>query len=293
MSNGSFRARRCVYTFHIDGEPTPELWDAMSNNTLPGEVRYHLFGLEHCPTTGNPHIQGYAEFFSAFGIKRIQQLLSIPNAHVEVARGTYEENFKYCTKEQKFIELGTSAETTQGTRTDLQQLADAVREHASDIDLVESGILNVSNLRALGFVRSAFTPNRDWPMNIHWFHGPSGSGKTRTAFALAKQAQTYYWKESSHHQWWDGYSGQHTVIIDELRPGVFPFSYLLQLLDRYPFRVQTKGSTVTFTSHDIVITSPFTPQQFAQSSTHEEALQLLRRVTQCTYLAPPAEGAEE
>lgn len=76
--------------------------------------------------------------------------------------------------------------------------------------------------------------------------------------------------------WWDGYSGQHTVIIDEFY-GQLRWSFVLQLLDRYPLRVETKGGCVPFVSRRIIITSNREPSQWYKSSI--DPAPLLRRLT--------------
>jgi len=58
--------------------------------------------------------------------------------------------------------------------------------------------------------------------------------------------------------WWDGYEGQHTVIIDEFYSWL-RYDFFLRLTDRYPLQVETKGGVVQFVSHRIVFTSNTPP----------------------------------
>jgi len=98
---------------------------------------------------------------------------------------------------------------------------------------------------------------RTWKMEIICYIGPSGTGKSRKAFETYPQA---YWGPKG--KWWDGYCGQETVVVDEMYGHRFSFSELLQLLDRYPFQVETKGGVVQFTSRRIVFTSNQDPQDW-------------------------------
>lgn len=60
-------------------------------------ARYHCFQLEKCPNTDRLHYQGYIE------LKRQQKTRTLNNfdaMHKEVAKGTWEENMAYCSKEE-------------------------------------------------------------------------------------------------------------------------------------------------------------------------------------------------
>lgn len=62
--------------------------------------KYYIIGKE-IGEKGTPHLQGYIEFDNA---RHLTALKKIHNKiHWEVAKGTREENFKYCSKENKFI----------------------------------------------------------------------------------------------------------------------------------------------------------------------------------------------
>ena len=91
-------------------------------------------------------------------------------------------------------------------------------------------------------------------------------------------------------KWWDGYSGQSSVIIDDYRRDLCTFSELLRMLDSYPYRVERKGSSCQFRATDVVITTPKHPRATWEGRTDEEIGQLLRRIEFIGYFANP--GAE-
>lgn len=106
---------------------------------------------------------------------------------------------------------------------------------------------------------------RDWPMEIICYIGPSGTGKSREARRAYPDA---YWGPKG--KWWDGYCGQETVVVDEMYGHRFGFSDLLQLLDRYPYQVETKGGVAQFVSRRIVFTSNQHPQDWYNAErTHQ------------------------
>lgn len=113
--------------------------------------------------------------------------------------------------------------------------------------------------RGLTHYRFLKSKPRDHEMTVHVVQGPTGTGKSRWAKDQFPEA---YWKQRSN--WWDGYSGQKTVILDEFY-GWLPYDLLLRICDRYPLHVETKGGNVNFTADTIVIISNSIPSNWYKS----------------------------
>ena len=103
-------------------------------------------------------------------------------------------------------------------------------------------------------------------VTVIWLFGPAGAGKTRLAREIAAKRQQPYYVSGSSRDIFEDYAGEHTIILDELRPKVMTYQDLLRILD--PFGI---GSRVKAPSryHDkplaadlIVITSPYAPYGF-------------------------------
>lgn len=58
----------------------------------------YIFGEEICPSTGREHLQGYIEFHKK---ERPTECVKTTKIHWEKARGSREDNIKYCSKEGK------------------------------------------------------------------------------------------------------------------------------------------------------------------------------------------------
>lgn len=89
-----------------------------------------------------------------------------------------------------------------------------------------------------------------------WYHGPPGTGKSRKA---RDQYPNSYFKALNH--WWDGYVGEDTVIIDEweITSGKFLGHHLKIWSDRYPFKMEIKGSVLPLQRPKrLIITSNYT-----------------------------------
>ena len=98
----------------------------------PSKISYLLYGRE-CGEEGTPHLQGYLNLPKKLRLGGLKKL--IPRAHFEVAKGSPEQNYTYCTKEGDFVELGKP--TVQGKRNDLEAAKEAIRSGATMKELRE------------------------------------------------------------------------------------------------------------------------------------------------------------
>ena len=110
-----------------------------------------------------------------------------------------------------------------------------------------------------------------------WIYGESGTGKSQYAFKDFNLDTHYKWKHDN--GWWDGYKGQETVIIDNFR-GQIPYDQLLQLIDKFLYKVSRRGREPTpFLAKHVIITSILNPKDIYYNRYKEESLaQLYRRI---------------
>lgn len=113
---------------------------------------------------------------------------------------------------------------------------------------------------------------------VIWIHGPTGTGKSAMAHKLAPDA----WWTAKTLKWWDGYDAHANVVIDDFRADYCTFHELLRILDRYPYRVETKGGSRQLLANLIVVTSPFPPEHVYRE--REDIGQLLRRIDRTIFL---------
>jgi len=74
-------------------------------------------------------------------------------------------------------------------------------------------------------------------------------------------------------------------LFDDFRGDFCTFHYLLRVLDRYPMRVEVKGSSREFNSKRIYITSCYPPTEIYNKS-DEDVKQLIRRIDEIIFLSP-------
>lgn len=238
---------------------------------------YGIYGREVAPTTGTPHLQGYFQLKEKERISGVSK--KFPGCHLILAKGGYDANVRYCSKENQTYEMGSPA--TSGKRLWLDEACKLVIEKRpmSEISVLMPECY-VRYCRGLDALSSLHSGQRSWKTEVYWFWGPTGSGKSRKAYELAPSA---FWKSPST-KWWNGYDGHEDVIIDDYRRDLCTFAELLRLLDRYPMSIETKGGVKPFLARRLYITTPKSPICTWEGRTEEDLAQLLRRIENVEYI---------
>jgi len=220
---------------------------------------------------GTRHFQGYCWFKLPMTLAGCKKLL--PGAHWERCVGTHEQNVAYCSKEPRLAGPFIRGEPpAQGLRSDLLAVKAAVDSGATDLKLWTDYFGTMARYsRAIHEYRRVMSSPRDFLTTCSVFWGPTGTGKSRKARELYPQA---YWKPRN--SWFDGYSDQETVILDDFY-GWLPWDLLLRMIDRYPLLVDIKGGMVNFRPKHIVITSNKHPRDWYHSI--DDWAPLERRIT--------------
>ncbi len=248
---------------------------------------YVCFGREVAPTTLTPHLQGYICLKNAGRISGLRQAFishvgdNATGTHFESARGNHDQCITYCSKEgqERFTEIGNRPRMIQGKRTDLHDVADAVKNGSTMNDIAESHpVAFIKFTRGIQAMISSLSKRRTWKTEVVWCSGPTASGKSRFAWATAPAA----YSKACENKWWCGYTGEEDVILDDFRPTKeMSFAYILRLFDQYPMKVESKGGSIEFLAKRIFVTTTKTPEEFCQGMEwlgEEDVAQLLRRI---------------
>jgi len=259
------KARSYVFTFN-----NPTVFDYSKI-----ECKFLIVGNEIAPETKTLHHQGYIMFKSSMSFNSVKAKLPT-GSHIEVAKGSPQQNIAYCSKESIFYEFGDRPK--MGKRNDIIAVKEAIAEgHGMRhiIDLTNS----YQSWRAAEFVLKYKERERNWKPVVKWYYGPSGSGKSKQAYSECKDP----WTSLNDLQWWQGYDAHEHVILDDFRSHHCSFSTLLRILDRYPFVVQNKGGSRQLLARLIIITTCRHPLN--TYNTTEDVSQLIRRIDEIREFA--------
>lgn len=272
---------------------------------------YMICGKEVGHLTNKKHLQCYFELKSRtrFGtvLNLVKKMFSNDRGTLAVRaeRATAQDNVLYCSKgpvitseewleskdshanfglEADFWEHG-GARPKKGARTDLKD----VREIALEGGMAE--VVKTFNSQAIK-VAYEYTKyhgqKRNWEPELIWIHGPAGTCKSKYAKHLADQEPSAFYVSCPTTKgaklWFDGYSGESCIVLDDFRPISMLMAAFLQMVNPLPHMLEIKGGFVNNIAHKWIVTTTKAPEMFYQGANpgepHECVDQLMRRINE-------------
>lgn len=242
------------------------------------DSKYTIFG-EEVGEKGTPHLQGYFYMRSATSMKSMTK--KVPRASFRAAKGTDEENTKYCSKEG--VNLFTKGKAPMmGERKDIDEIKDIIDDGGNLLDCFNGNFgLTVRcykgferYMECIGRPGGVARRDKDSPWKVIWIWGKAGKGKSRIVYDKYHEDDIY----TKPIEWYNGYMGQKVMLIDDFDEKTMGNKELLHLMDRYPMMGKTKGSFVNINSEVLYITSDFHPSEFWRKG--NELDQITRRITE-------------
>ena len=103
-------------------------------------------------------------------------------------------------------------------------------------------------------------------LTVIWLYGEADAGKTHMARTLAEKANQPYFMAGSSRDTFQNYFGEHTIILDEMRPKVMAYQDLLRILDPFSIRIGVNAparyTDKALAADLIIVTSPYSPYEF-------------------------------
>ncbi len=214
--------------------------------------------------------------------RRLSSLKKVNNrAHYELAKGSTEANFNYCSKDNKVWEYGDRNKCGQGKRNDLKDIVtkpieDIIRDHPDIYVKFHKGIKDLTFQKDLKIIN-----HYNNKLIVSSIIGKPGSGKTRYVLDKHKPENVYILDAEDSKLWFDGYNGQEILLIDDFY-GNIKYSYMLRLIDKYHLKLQVKNGFVVSKWNKIYITSNNEIKHWYNNMSNIDALK--RRINESIML---------
>lgn len=254
-------SREFIGTHYVESE-RPQ-WNEETMVCLQGQQ-------ERCPKTGRLHWQFYVKFKDPKRPKGAGVACGCEGAHMEPRKFKNKDGQmeNYGLKSETSIEgtqftYGTT-EKHQGERTDLKSIGRDILDGKKLEEIARESPENfIKFSKGIQALKNTTLKKRDWEMDVRIYWGEAGVGKTRAVYEEFGVENVYSKMEN---RWWDGYNGEHCVLIDDFNPldGWITFKSLLKLLDRYPLIIENKGGSTNFCSKTIIFTCNENPEKWFQ-----------------------------
>lgn len=196
------------------------------------------------------HTHLYMVYSSAMRFSTLKK--RFPEAHIDKAKGTNQENRDYIMKEGKWKdsekaktkiegtqeESGTMPIERQGARNDIAQMYECIKSGMSDYEIIESYPDKMFRVAELERVRQMLIEERNREkfrhLEVVYIWGDTGTGKTRNA--LEKHGYSNVYRVTNYVHPFDTYRQQEVIVFDEFRSNL-PIGDMLQYLDGYPLNL--------------------------------------------------------
>lgn len=192
---------------------------------------------------GTRHLQGVVYLKSRMRLAQVKRVPGLERAHLEVMRGTWEQAKTYALKDGDIL-ISEGEGPQPGKRNDLKEAMEKMKGGMSlkELHYEEPAVVarypkffaQLDDFRSRDLERQPIMPK------CIWIHGPPGVGKSHIVYEWSKtlSEKPFWYKEDR--GWWDAYTGQEVVIINEF-DGSIPYKELLVLCDKYPTSVRRRG----------------------------------------------------
>jgi len=228
--------------------------------------------LEQGESTNYQHWQIFFITKKKASIHQIKKIFEIENGHFELTRSEAAEDYvwKEDTRIGEPFEYGKKP-FKRNSGTDWEEVRDLAKK--GQLDEIPADIF-VRCYPSLCRIRSDYLQPVAMERDAIVYWGPTGTGKSHRAWSQG--GDNPYYKDPRS-KFWDGYTDQTTVIFDEFR-GTIDISHILRWLDRYPVRVEVKGSTKVLLANKFFFTSNIHPNRWYPDLDSETYAALERRL---------------
>jgi len=251
--------------------PNSVISDCAANGSLPTGIVWMHGQQERGESTGYLHYQLVVAFSKKVALSGVKRVFG-EGIHAELSRSEAAE--AYCHKEETRVgdvfAIGAKP-IRRNSKTDWESVWSAAK--SGNLDAIPASI-RVQSYSAIRSIRSDYSTCEGIEKIVKVFWGPTGTGKSRQAW---EEAGPSAYSKCPRSKFWDGYQSEEHVVCDEFR-GAIDISHLLRWCDRYPVRIEVKGSSRPLCATKIWFTSNLDPRRWYPDLDELTIDALLRRM---------------
>lgn len=216
--------------------------------------------------------------------------------HIEIAKGTSQQNKEYITKSgdkwskhkknetnliETFEEYGDLPVERQGQRNDIHDLYDMINSGMDNHSIIATNPDYMMYIDKIERTRQIIRENKYkdcWrTLDVVYVHGGTGTGKTKGIMeSLASYSDVFRVTDYDHP--FDSYKGQETIVFEEFRSSL-KIQDMLNYLDGYPLELPCRYSNkiACFTKVYITTNLDFLEQYESVQQKHPETFNAFKR----------------
>ena len=250
-------------------ELTPEYAEGWLKKLFEKTGAVYVVGqLECCPDTKRLHIQACCNFKEPVRCSKLKKYDA--DMHIEAVKRDNGAN-EYCMKTETRVagpwEFGVKP-VRRNSKTDWEEVW--TKAAAGKLDEIPASVrvIHYSKLKAIAKDHMKFA-DKDHLRGL-WIFGDAGAGKSRWVREHCPAADLY---PKLCNKWWDGYTGQRYVVMDDFGPQHVVLTQQLKIwADRYGCILETKGGAVADNYEWFIITSQYQPVEIFKDPKDLEAI---------------------
>jgi hypothetical protein len=290
------KLRRCIVTWNnynvVDIEDTMEFSDEFDVvayfESLP-HIKYFKIGFEVGEEESTAHLHAVVAFTQQKTFDTLRKYFD--NNHIEKIINL-DGALDYVGKMENVVEFGERPYANQGKRSDLAEMVMAIREGATNDELIENYpsqyFLHKQKVELLRseMLFAKYGKEKREHIYVAYVSGSTGIGKTYTVYDNFGFDDMYVVTNYGSGMF-DGYMGQDVLVLDEYSGGI-SINEMLIMLDIYPNRLRARYSDKVACYTKVIVISN---KQFNQvfSGDHKQLQALTRRFKDFFDLDRPGE----
>lgn len=259
------------------------------------DVAYAVYQLES-GKKGTPHLQGYVRFTTRLRLTAIRKLWRPPmnKAHWQPCKGTEQQNYNYCTKEEGHLEgpwfinerAFKPSAGQQGHRSDLDAVVTDIQNRLPIHEIAENhphqflryskGIRELH--QELSRDRTFLMTPRDVRVFVLW--GPTNTGKTHR---IRSNFPGLY-EVNPGRDPWGKYNGEQVILFDEFDPSRWPIRDMLRYLDKWPCSLDARYNNNFAAWSTVYLTANEPPSSWWMAEQPKVRNAFLRRILQVQHV---------